>query len=95
MTLYIFLPKGGQLNVQGDFRGVQKFAEKTIGPLIELDSLDKKGQREWLIPDPRAYITDGKSSLYNPRDYLEHLSDEMREQIEADPTWPLRVIGND
>jgi hypothetical protein len=95
MTIYIFLPKGQSVSVEGDFRGVQKFAHKTIGPVIELDSIDNNGNREFFISDPRSYITDGNTALYNPRDFLDQLSDGMREDMEADLTWPLRIIGNE
>lgn len=53
MRIVILLPSGKQIQVQGDFRG---FRSDVQAPMIELDKLDEHGQREVLLPDPRAYI---------------------------------------
>jgi hypothetical protein len=51
----IIMPSGKQLEAQGEFTGLVDVGGG-YGPKIELDKLDEHGQKEILLPDPRAQI---------------------------------------
>jgi hypothetical protein len=99
MNLLVHMQTGVKAAVRGDFRGVQEFAPKVIGPIIELDSKDPKGNREWLVVDPRALVLQQLSGsawevVYNPRQHMEHFSDTMTQTMKNDPTWPQRILSS-
>ena len=99
LKLLVHMQTGVEASVRWGCRGVQEFSPRVIGPIIELDSKDAKGNREWLVVDPRALVLQQVSGpawevVYNPLQYMEHLSDEMAAAIKNDLTWPQRILNS-